>query len=281
MDELEFNKVRKSLLMSWKVCPRQAWYSVRDPEYGEYNKFNLKDPALLLGQIFHKEMDKFYTKININEMVKIMNENEDAFKALEQYLFANFSPTTHERCLRYFHWYASIEAARFIKLYSESHTGITQRFIPLYIEKFVEIFDKENRIYRNGHFDRIDYISPGKLRLAEYKTGQSYDVAKSYKLTKLRLELYYYKNVIEQLPEFKGYEVSEWMLINPTTEAVFTSKFSVLTERVLEESIPKLTVDINRKDPPPRNLNFYCFRCKYKEGCLINIPENIFNINEV
>jgi len=49
----------------------------------------------------------------------------------------------------------------------------------------------------------------------------------------------------------------------------------------LEESIPKLTVDINRKEPPPRNLNFYCFRCKYKDRCLINIPENIFDINEV
>ena len=97
METLEFNKVRKSLLMSWKVCPRQAWYSIRDPEYGEYNKFNLKDPALLLGQIFHKEMDKFYTNIIVDEMIKIMNDNEDPFKALEEYLFSKFSPTTHEK----------------------------------------------------------------------------------------------------------------------------------------------------------------------------------------
>jgi len=278
MKELEFNKVRKSLLMSWKVCPRQSWYSVRDPEYGEYNKFNFKDPALLLGQIFHKEMDKFYSEIDINDMVKMMNNNEDSWKVLEEYLFSQFSQTTHEKCLKYFHWYAGIEAQRFIELYSESNTGIVQRFIPLYIEKFVEMIDEKNNIYRNGHFDRIDYISPGKLRLAEYKTGHSYDVAKSYKLTKLRLELYYYKRIIEQLPEFKDYEVYEWMLINPTTEAVFTSKFSVLTERVLEESIPRLAADINKKEPPRRNLNFYCFRCKYKRGCLIDIAENIFDI---
>ena len=275
MDELEFNKVRKSLLMSWKVCPRQAWYSVRDPEYGEYNKFNLKDSSLLLGQIFHKEMDKFYSGIDVNTMVTYVSHD---IKELENYLFKMFSKTTNEKCLKYFHWYSMIEAKRFMKLYNESHTGLVQRFIPLYIEKFVEIKDEKNNIYLNGHFDRIDYISPGKLRLAEYKTGHSYDVAKSYKLTKLRLELFYYKNIVEQLPEFKGYEVSEWMLINPTTEAIFTSKFSILTERALEESIPRLVIDINLKDPPKRNLNFYCFRCKYKERCLINIPENIFDI---
>lgn len=274
MDELEFNKVRKSLLMSWKVCPRQAWYSVRDPEYTQYNEFNLHDPTLLLGQVFHKEMDKFYSKIDIDEMIDIVEGNGD----LEGYLFKRFSKTTHETLLKYFHWYAGIEAQRFKTLYEESHTGITQRFIPLYIEEFVEYFDEENKIYRNGHFDRLDYIGPGKLRIAEYKTGESYDTAKSYKLTRLRLELFWYKKIIESMSEFKDYKVVEWQLINPTMEIVFTSKFSVLTERTLENAVPMLAQDINRPEPPDRVLNFYCGRCKFKQECLIKIDQNIFDI---
>ena len=274
MELREFNKVRKSLLMSWKVCPRQAWYSVRDENYGEYNEFNLEKPALLLGQIFHKEMDRFYTSINVDTMIGMYKDSQ----ILEDYLFSKFSPTTNEKCLAYFHWYSKIETTRFIDLYVENHTGITQRFIPLYIEKFIEILDEKNGIYRNGHFDRLDYIKPGELRLGEYKTGISYDISKSYKLTKLRLELYYYKKIIEQLPEFKDYRVTEWMLINPTTETVFISKFSILTDRTLETAIPLLAVDINSKEPPGRKLNFYCEGCKYKPECLINIKENIFDI---
>ena len=275
MEELEFNKIRKSLLMSWKVCPRQAWYSVRDPEYGQYNKFNLSDQSLLLGQIFHKEMDKFYSKIDVNTMLTYVSHD---IKELENYLFKMFSKTTNEKCLKYFHWYSMIEAERFMELYNESHTGLVQRFIPLYIEKFVEYKDDMNAIFRNGHFDRIDYIGNKQLRLVEYKTGASYDIAKSYKLTKLRLELYWYKIIIEKMPEFKDYTVIEWMLLNPTLEIIFTSKFSVLTERVLETAVPNLVSDINGKDPPKRNLNFYCFKCKFKQGCLINIKENIFDI---
>ena len=283
MDLRKFHKVRKSLLMSWKVCPRQAYYSVRDEKYGEYNEFNLENPALLLGQIFHKEMDKFYNGISVDAMVKIYEtygDEAEVLVKLEDHCFEAFSKTTHEVCLGYFHWYAKIEAERFFKLYSGKHTGITQRFIPLYIEKYVEILDEPNGIIRNGHFDRIDLIGDKKLRLVEYKTGRSYDISKSYKLTKLRLELYYYKKIIEQLEEFKGYEVVEWMLINPTLETVFTSKFSILTERSLEKAIPMLTDDINGDEPPARNLNFYCDNCQYKQKCLIDVEENIFEIFE-
>ncbi len=267
--------------MSWKVCPRQAWYSVRDSEYGTYNEFNIQNKALLLGQIFHKEMDKFYKSISIDKMVEIYNDLKlvDKQSIIQEYLFMKFSPTTHETCLEYFHWYAKIEAERFIILMNEKHTGITQRFIPLYIEKYVEIHDEENGIIRNGHFDRMDLIGEKKLRLVEYKTGRSYDVTKSYKLTKLRSELYYYKRIIEQLDEFKGYEVVEWMLINPTLQTIFASKFSILTEKTLEKAIPMLVSDINSKEPPARNLNFYCENCKYKQECLIEPTENIFDMD--
>lgn len=260
--------------MSWKVCARQAWYSVRDPEYGQYNEFNLEDPSLLLGQIFHKEMDKFYSRILIDDMVKLFNDPE----GLKTYLFTKFSPTTNDKCLEYFAWYAGIEAERFIELYTTRTTAIAQRFIPLYIEEFVEYKDEANKIFRNGHFDRMDYLGNKRLRLVEYKTGRSYDVAKSYKLTRLRLELYWYKTVIENMEDFKEYVVDEWMLINPTTQVVFKSKFSMLTQKVLEDSVPKLVADINNKEPPKRNLNFYCGRCKFKQECLINVPFNIFDI---
>jgi len=274
MDKRQFNKVRKSLLMSWKVCPRQAWYSVRDVDYGQYNEFNLKDPSLLLGQIFHKEMDRFYSRIDISKMIPMVDDEN----ALQKYLMDGFGNTTNEKCLKYFNWYSLIEAQRFIELYKTAQTGIIQRFIPLYIEKFVEYYDDNFGIHRNGHFDRVDYLGNKELRLVEYKTGQSYDVTKSYKLTKLRLELYWYKNIIERMKEFEGYTVTEWMMINPTLESVFSSKFSILTEKSLDTAVPLLADDINMPEPPDRNLNFFCHRCKYKQECLINIKENIFDI---
>lgn len=280
MNEITFNRIRKSLLMSWNVCPRQAWYAVRDPDYEQYNEFNLYDPTLLLGQVFHKEMDTFYSKVSVDEMIKKVNDKEK----LQDYLFSLFSPTTHEKLLDYFNWYAEIETDRFIKLYEDNKTGIVQRFIPLYIEKYVEhkqpfyMFDLKGDVYRTGHFDRIDYIGDKSLRLVEYKTGESYDVTKSYKLVKLRLELYWYKEIIEKLEEFKDYTVDEWMLINPTTKTVFSCKFHVLTKRKLDDAFPKVVRDVNLPEPPARNVNFYCNRCKFKQECLINIDQNIFDI---
>ena len=150
----------------------------------------------------------------------------------------------------------------------------------MYIEKFVEYYDKDNRIFRNGHFDRVDYIGDKKLRLVEYKTGASYDVSKSYKLSKLRLELYWYKTIIENMEEFKEYTVDEWMLINPTVKTVFVQKFHVLTKSSLEAAVPNLIADINSKEPPARNLNFYCGKCKFKQECLINPGKNIFDIED-
>ena len=99
MELQRFNEIRKSLLMSWKVCPRQAWYAVRDPEYEQYNEFNIKNQSLLLGQIFHKEMDKFYSQVNI-DMMKTLSQDPNG---LVMYLFNKFSKTKHEECLKYFH----------------------------------------------------------------------------------------------------------------------------------------------------------------------------------
>ena len=284
MEQRKYSAVRKSLLMSWKVCARQAWESVRDKNYGQYNEFNLEKPALLLGQIFHKEMDKFYNGISVSAMSSIADDvnlgDEDKLEQLEIHCFQAFSPTKHETCLTYFHWYAKIEAERFLELYKNNKDDIALKFIPLYIEKYVEVPDEENGIVRNGHFDRMDIIGDKKLRLVEYKTGKSYDITKSYKLSKLRLELYYYKKIVEQLEEFKGYEVVEWMLINPTLEVVFKSKFSGLTLNSLEKAMKSLADDINSETPPKRTLNFYCENCDYKQKCLIDGDVNIFEVEE-
>lgn len=282
MEQRPHNKIRKSLLMSWTVCPRQAWESIRDVGYGEYNTFNLENPALLLGQIFHKEMDSFYTKIDMQKLLVLAIDKDksdsDKLAGLAAYCFSVFSPTTHEQCLEFFHWYAEEEAKRFLDLYKNHNAELWMRFLPVYVEKYIESQDDENGITRNGHFDRLDWIGPKKLRIVEYKTGKSYDVTKSYKLTKLRLELYYYKWIIERLKEFEGYEVVEWMLVNPTLKVTFISKFSPLTRNKLQTSVQKLTEDINSSEKPKRELNFYCEGCKFKQGCLINVDKNIYDI---
>ena len=278
---VEFNKIRKSLLMAWEVCPRQAWYNIRDPRYNEYNTFNFDKKSLLLGQVFHKEMDSFYSKIDVNEVAGVVKENsqqelDDVVALVAEKFFNKFSKTKNRECLRYFRWYAEIEARRFIELYVNSKTGLAHRFLPLYIEKYVEWDNKDVGVVMNGQFYRLDAIDDKHLRLVEYKTGLSYDPAKNYKLTKLRLELYWYKEIIEHMEEFKGKTVSHWMLINPTIEKVFESKFSNLTKSALYKKLPMVLEDINKETPAERKLNFYCDSCRYKNECLIEPKKNLF-----
>ena len=271
----KYNNIRKSLIMAWRVCPRQAWYSVRDPEYGQYNEFNLQVQSLLEGQIFHKEMDKFYSKIVMETAIKLASESKER---LVEYFKDMFSPTTEKVMLDYFSWYASIEADRLIALIGDGLGEVEKRFIPMCIEEYVEYDD--NGIIRNGHFDRLDYLGPGKVRLVEYKTGFSYDVTKSYKLSKLRFELYWYKDIVEKITKFKEFTVVDWMLINPTTQTVFITNFSSLTKAAVEKALKQMIVDINGELPPPRNINYYCDGCKFLEQCLIKNGKNIFDVDE-
>ena len=259
--------------MTYKVCPRQAYYSVRDPEYGQYNQFNIHVPALLMGQIFHKEMDRFYSKIMMNTALKLAETNREH---LVDYFKDLFSVTKHEVMLKYFNWYANIEADRLIGIINDGKGEIEKRFIPMCIEEYVEYDD--NGIIRNGHFDRMDYLGNGKIRLCEYKTGESYNVEKSYKLSKLRFELYWYKDIIEKLEKFEDFELVDWMLINPTTEQVFITKFSNLTKMALDKTFKQMIPVLNANEPPGRVLNFYCEGCKFKQECLINPGANIFDI---
>ena len=270
MNDYKYNKIRKSLVMSYRVCPRQAWYSVRDPDYEQYNEFNLSEPSLLLGQIFHREMDKFYNGLDIKSMMNLTTGG------IEGYLFKQFSKTTNAECLKYFHWYSKLEAERFSSILMDGKGEIKERFIPLYIEKYVEWNDEG--IIRNGHFDRMDYLGNGKVRLIEYKTGVSYDVTKSYKLSKLRFELYWYKEIIVHHPEFEKLELEDWMLINPTLENVFVSKFSHLTKNAIDRVFEEMVVKINQDKEPARNLNLYCSNCKFRKECLIDVDKSIFDI---
>ena len=270
MQEYKYNSIRKSLVMSFRVCPRQAYYSVRDPEYNQYNEFNIKEPALLLGQIFHKEMDKFYAGLDIESMMSMTVDK------LHDYLLTQFSPTTHDTCLKYFSWYAKIESERFLDILRDGKGEIEKRFVPLYIEKYVEWND--DGIIRNGHFDRLDYLGDNKVRLVEYKTGVSYDVEKSYKLTKLRFELYWYKEIVEHNEEFKELKLEEWMLVNPTLENVFISKFSHLTKNAVDKTFAKMVPALNQDIEPARKLNLYCSNCKFRKPCLIDVNKSIFDI---
>ncbi len=258
--------------MTWNVCPRQSWYSVRDPNYGEYNTFNLENLNLLKGQIFHKEMDRFYS---VCEFYKLIACGDDEGK-LKEYFMSLFKPTVHKGLLRFFEWYSEVEAKRFLEIKNDGKGEEQKRFYPLAVEEYVSWVDKG--IDRNGHIDRLDYLGGNRIRLVEYKTGFSYDVTKSYKLSKLRLELYWYKYILDNMPKYSKYVLDEWMLINPTTETVYLNSFSKLTKMSLDRKYSEMIQDINSTDISKRKLNFYCNSCKYKQKCLIDVKTSIFDI---
>lgn len=243
--------------MSSKKCMQQAVYSLNDKNSQNYNNLDTTSLPLLKGQIFHHAMDDFY-----NFMKDVNNFNEmNSDQVYEE--FRKLMPkTTHPELSKWFNWYSMMDAIRLVEMRRE---GKLKYFMPFKLELYMEFND--NGIMRTGHCDRIDLIGDKKLRIVEYKTGKSYDPSKSYGLTNVRSELEWYKEIIEHLDEFKGYTVVDWMMINPTVEAVKIGKFSNLTKYSVKKNLDALVEVLDGKVEPIKNKGFICDWCPFFKEC--------------
>ena len=252
----EIPSIRKSLFMKFKKCSQQGMYSMAQGNEG-YSELNVQVPALLKGQIFHHAMEDFYNEIDIS----IMNDlgDEHIKKYIETYL-----PITKQPDLKkWFNWYAEYETERYFTMKKE---GKLDYFKPYKQECYVEkVIDG---VKRNGHFDRIDRIGEKELIIIEYKTGKSYDPQKNYSLTDLRSELEWYRSIITQLDEYKGFKIAGWKLINPTLEIIYDSKFSTLSKYSVDKNINIILEIIRGNKPPVKKIGIQCNWCEFSKECL-------------
>lgn len=248
--------IRKSLFMSYKRCPQQGVYEyhTHDDSYGE---LNTTVDALLKGQIFHHAVEDIYTDMNTSQLSTLdLQEATDYIRKL-------FPQTTHRELTQWFDWYAYYDAQRFIELKKK---GEERFFLPFLQEHYVSaLIDGVNR---TGHIDRIDKVGDKELVIVEYKTGKSYDPAKSWKLSDLKSELEWYRSIMAMMDEFKEYKIVGWKLINPTLGLTHLDTFHVLTKYSVNKNAKYFVEVLNGQKEAVKKIGMQCSWCKYSQECL-------------
>ncbi len=239
----------------YKNCPKQFWYFYNDKAAREgYNVLG-ENLAMNRGQEFHLAVDEFYDKIQASQLPWDIHEFRIAL------------PQSKDDVVNgWFDWYAKSEWERFEELSKESLEP-DKAFMPLHTELKVELPD---RINRTGHVDRIDLI-PGtknELCIVEYKCGKSYDMEKSYMLTKMNAEIGFYAAILNKDKRFNQYRITHWKCINPFYEKIWYNNISGVTLKAVEKAYNGLVDLVNDKGPFDRKTSVLCMHCPYFEPCL-------------
>lgn len=252
------HRVRKSLFMTFRKCPQQGVYMNRDRDNESYGTINMEVPALAKGQIFHHAAEDFWTGMPGVEELNKYNELE-----LKEVFDKRMPITEHEELKVWFEWYVNYEVARWWKLKGK---GLLEYFHPFKMEIAMEA--EINGLIRTGHADRIDRIGDDELIVVEYKTGKSYDPDNSVAISNLRSELYWYKSVMEEMEEFKGYKITGWRLINPTVGKIAQGKFVMQTKYAVDKQADKILKLLNGEEEPKLKVGMHCQWCDWMEECM-------------
>ena len=250
-------RVRKTLFMSFRKCPKQGMYMSRDRDNESYGDVNWEVPALANGQLFHHAAEDFWNSMyNDEEMV-------DWNKEVIEENFVKLMPKTNSVLNDWFNWYAGYEANRYYVLRG---LGEERFFRPFKMENAVEA--DIGGLIRTGHFDRVDRVSDKELIIVEYKTGFSYDPEKSYAVTNVRSELMWYKSILDNMEEYKDYKIVGWRMINPTVKRVIDGKFSPLTKHAVDKTADLILKWLNGDEEAKKKYGPYCQFCEWMEECI-------------
>jgi len=240
--------IRKTAFMMFKHCEKQFEYFYNDKvAYTEY-KQSSENPALRRGTLFHNGCEDFFTK------VKGLPSKADMTNS-----FRTCLPTiTDKKDLLvndWFDYFAKIEAQRLTEISKESF-DYAHLFYPIETEMYVSMKDT---IDRNGHIDRIDNMKDGTLCIVEYKTGKSYDMNKTWAITKMNAEIGYYVQILNKVKYFKDKEIKYWKVINPTLQITWINKISPVSLRGVETTYAKMVNKIQSKGEFVKKHNPFMF----------------------
>ncbi len=271
MSEIEqpepFKPIRKSAFMTYKKCPKKFWFSyfIHSDEYWNYNEKNNNNEAAAKGDIFHAEVDDFFSKIDYDLLYELEGEQK-IFKYLrDKFSYSESYATSPSEMDQWFDWFATMETRR-SQFFKNNYTKI--EFLDWYPPKGSEIkVTMEDEIDRTGHIDRVDYLPKEKAYcIVEYKTGKSYDVTKPWSLTALRAETAFYAIICNEMKLFDK-PVHYWALYNPNIKQFSVEKFPAATIRSVNNTYKGLVQKIKEAGDFDRNISPLCMYCDYRKEC--------------
>ena len=239
--------------MQFKHCEKQFEYFYNSKEYTEYKQSSDIAP-LRRGTLFHNGCEDFFTKVK-----ELKNKTYDDFRSCLPVI-------TDERDLLlndWFDYFAHLEHNRALELKAES-LDFEHLFFPVETEMYVKMKDT---IDRNGHIDRLDNLPDGNIMIVEYKTGKSYNMDKTWAVTKMNAEIGYYVQILNKENYFKGKKITHWKVINPTLKEVWINRISPVSLRAVENTYAKMVDKILHKGQFEKNITPLCSYCQYMQPC--------------
>lgn len=270
-ENVPFKPIRKSAFMNYKKCPKKFWFSyfVHPEEYWNYNEKAGENEAAAKGDIFHAEVDDFFTRIDF----ELVYELTDQAKVFE-YFRNNFSysetyDTKKTDMDNWFDWFCEIEVKRLLFFKNNYNKS---EFLEYYPPKHTEWkVSMKDDIDRTGHIDRIDYLPKEKsYAVVEYKTGKSYDPSKPTNLSSMRAECGFYAIILNEM-KLLDHPVQHWILYNPRLKIYYVEKFPAATMRAVNNTFKGLVQKVKEAGDFARNITPLCMWCDYRRECFHGI----------
>ncbi len=254
MESTENLPIRKTAFMMFKHCEKQFEYFYSDKKaYTEYKQSSDIAP-LRRGTIFHNACEDFFTKVRT-----LNNKTYENFRSCLPVI-------TDKRDLllnNWFDYYAQYEHNRGLEILNES-LDFEHLFYPIETEMYVKMKDT---IDRNGHIDAILNQPDGNLMIVEYKTGKSYNMEKTWAVTKMNAEIGYYVQILNKKKYFGDKKITHWKVINPTLREVWINRISPVSLRAVENTYAKMVDKILHKGQFVKNITPLCSYCQYMQPC--------------
>lgn len=273
-------RVSKSTLSSMKWCPQQLWLSKK------YAVPQEPHPYLIVGTDVHNAWETFYKNVEEEKLVDIRESilggnNRSAIDTLRGWLPGKdevikmrrgdtVDEPFYERDYELnIDWLLRNEMQRLISTTDGNFLPVANE-VKLSPRTIVHIDGEPVEIQLVGVIDRVFTDDMGGLLLMELKTGKW----KKYKLPSMRMEMAYYKMLVElttpeELKELGlGTEpVTHWGWRYSAAGVLGYEKAIKTSERAMQHSLTKLIKMYLAQDFPTTKDDFKCSYCDYMDLC--------------
>lgn len=205
--QLKYQDLLSTQLRNFKLSPTN-FNNFTDLEYGGPDQFFLNnilrfptefDPRLSYGTIVHATLETAQDLANHNKPIDIL--------AIFQEKLANFELDSHTRDL--FQAWGENALPKFIKQRQAIFVNSPDQIVKSEIG-INNVILGEARL--NGKIDRIEINKIDKIiTIVDYKTGKAHLKKDKTRLNHER-QLYFYKFLLESLPEYANYQIANWRL---------------------------------------------------------------------
>jgi CRISPR/Cas system-associated exonuclease Cas4 (RecB family) len=273
-------RVSKSTLTNSKWCPQQLWLSKNNVVPQEPH------PYLVVGDDVHQTMELFYKNAEAESMGALKDAAVagkdrlviDAFKewlpSREEIVESRRASSRDEPFYErdYDHnvtWLLRNEVMRLVHTQPDEFLPVANE-VKLSPHATFVIDDKEVKVQLVGIIDRVFQEGQGGLSIMELKTGKW----KPYKLAPMRMEMAYYKMLIElSTPEeleevgLNDAPVTHWGWRYSSADRLDYEPVKKVSERAMQTALTKLLKMYLGQNFPVTKDAFKCSYCDYMDLC--------------